>query len=156
MSLKRTVIYLERDQAKRLHEFAALRGLSMSKVAGAAVSSTLSLDGADQREAAISCRLDRLSRQLDKVEQDQNIAIETFALFIRYYLSVTPVIPEPQQPVAWAPGRVRFAKFVKELSRQLQRGRSLVREIHEEIYPEERDFFTTDPSATAGGAEVDA
>src|SRR5690348_8343198 len=126
MTLKRLNVYLETDQANRLDEFAAHRGISKSKVAAAALASVMSLDSADRREAAISCRLDRLSRQLDKVEQDQNIAIETFALFIRYYLSVTPVIADTQQLAAWAQGRGRFAKFVKELSRQLQRGRSLV------------------------------
>lgn len=156
MSRTRLNIFLEPDHAKRLADVSALRGISKSKFIAAALASALSPDSADQREAAIARRLDRLTRQLDKVEQDQNIAIETFALFIRYYLSVTPVVPDAQQPAAWAQGRGRFAKFVKELGRQLQRGRSLVRDLHEEIYPEDRDFFTVDDGAPADEAGAQA
>jgi hypothetical protein len=40
----------------------------------AALASFLSPDAGDQREAAIAKRLDRLSRQFDRLERDQNIA----------------------------------------------------------------------------------
>lgn len=156
MSRRRLNIFLDPDHAKRLADVAALRGLSKSSIIAAALASALSPDSADQREAAIGRRLDRLTRQFNKLEQDQNIAIETLALFVRYYLSVTPVVPDAQQPAAWAQGRGRFAKFVQELGRQLQRGKSLVRDLHEEIYPEERDFFASDEgeSASETGAEA--
>jgi len=156
MSRRRLNIFLEPDHAKRLADVAALRGLSKSSIIAAALASALSPDSADQREAAISRRLDKLTRQFDKLEQDQNIAIETLALFIRYYLSVTPVVPDAQQPAAWAQGRGRFAKFVQELGRQVQRGKSLVRDLHDEIYPETRDFFTADESASASQTGADA
>lgn len=156
MSRKRLNIFLEPDHAKRLAEVAALKGLSKSSIIAAALASALSPDSADQREAAVSRRLDRLTRQFSKLEQDQNIAIETLALFIRYYLSVTPVVPDAQQPAAWAQGRGRFAQFVQQLGRQLQGGKSLVRDLHEEIYPETRDFFAFDDGASVGktGAEA--
>src|SRR5580765_6002109 len=126
MSRKRLNIFLEPDHAKRLAEFSALKGLSKSSIIAAALASALSPDSADQREAAVSRRLDRLTRQFSKLDQDQNIAIETLALFIRYYLSVTPVVPDAQQFAAWAQGRGRFAQFVQQLGRQLQGGKSLV------------------------------
>jgi len=156
MSRRRLNIFLEPDHAKRLAEVAALKGLSKSSIIAAALASALSPDSADQREAAVSRRLDRLTHQFNKLEQDQNIAIETLALFIRYYLSVTPVVPDAQQLAAWAQGRGRFAQFIQQLGRQLQRGKSLVRELHEEIYPENRDFFSFDDSTSADqtGAEA--
>lgn len=156
MNRRRMNIFLEPDHAKRLADVAALRGLSKSSIVAAALASALSPDSADQREAAISRRLDKLTRQFDKLEQDQNIAIETLALFIRYYLSVTPMVPDAQQPAAWAQGRGRFAKFVQELGRQVQRGKSLVRDLHEEIYPEEQDFFTADETASPNQTGADA
>jgi hypothetical protein len=155
MSRTRLNIFLQPDHAKRLAEFAALKGLSKSSIIAAALASTLSPDSADQREAATSRRLDRLTRQFDKLEQDQNIAIETLALFIKYYLSVTPVVPEAQQIAAWAQGRGRFAQFVEQLGRQLQRGKSLVRDLHEEIYPEDRDFFSFDDGASGPKSEAE-
>jgi hypothetical protein len=156
MSRKRLNIFLEPDHAKRLAETAALKGISQSTIVAAALASALSPDSADQREAAISHRLDRLSRQFNKLEQDHNIAIETLALFIRYFLTVSPVVPDPQREAAWAQGRARFAQFVQQLARQLQRGKSLVRDLHEEIFPDEDDFFVADAGQADDGQGVKA
>jgi hypothetical protein len=69
------------------------------------LASWLSPDAADQREAAIAKRLDRLSRQAERMERDQNIQIETLALFIRYFLTVSTPVPEAHQDAARAQGK---------------------------------------------------
>ncbi|TEQ24247.1 CopG family transcriptional regulator, partial [Pseudomonas aeruginosa] len=102
----------------------------------AALASWLSPDAADQREAAIAKRLDRLSRQAERMERDQNIAIETLALFIRYYLTVSTPVPEAHQDAARAQGKARFEQFTEQLGRHLLRGRSLVRDVVEELHPD--------------------
>lgn len=150
---RRLNIFIDPAHAKRLAAAAAIRGTSMSTIVGAALASALSPDAADQREAAIGRRLDRLARQLTKLEQDHNIAIETLALFIRYFLSLTPIVPGAQQQAAWAQGRAEFGRFVQQLAKQLQAGKSLVRELHEEIYPQEDDFFKVEEALESGEAE---
>ena len=87
--------------------------------------------------AVARCRrpLDRLSRQAERLERDQNIAIETLALFIRYYLTVSTPVPEAHQDAARAQGKARFEQFVEQLGRHLLRGRSLVRDVVEELHP---------------------
>jgi len=136
MSRTRLNIFIEPEHAKRLDRLAVHKGESKSAVIAAALASFLSPDGGDQRESAIAKRLDRLSRQFDRLERDQNILIETVALYVRYFLTVSIPVPEGQQEAARAQGRARFAQFVEQLGRHLQRGRSLVREVHEEIEPE--------------------
>ncbi|RRH90347.1 CopG family transcriptional regulator [Variovorax beijingensis] len=133
MSRARLNIFIEPEHAKRLSQLAVHKGVSKSAVIAAALASFLSPDGGDQREAAIAKRLDRLSRQFDRLERDQNVLIETLALYVRYFLTVSIPVPEAQQEAARAQGRARFAQFVEQLGRHLQRGRSLVREVHEEI-----------------------
>lgn len=135
MSRSRLNIFIEPEHAKRLEDLAAHRGVSKSSVIAAALSSFLSPDGGDQREAAMTKRLDRLSRQFDRLERDQSILIETVALYVRYYLTVSIPVPEGHQDAARAQGRARYAQFIEQLARHLQRGRSLVREVHEEIEP---------------------
>lgn len=135
MSRARLNIFIEREHAKRLEDLSAHRGVSKSSVIAAALSSFLSPDGGDHREAAMAKRLDRLSRQFDRLERDQSILIETMALYVRYYLTVTIPVPEGQQDAARAQGRSRYAQFVEQLARHIQRGRSLVREVHDEIPP---------------------
>lgn len=135
MSRSRLNIFIEPEHAKRLEDLAAHRGVSKSSVIAAALSSFLSPDGGDQREAALAKRLDRLSRQFDHLERDQSILIETVALYVRYYLTVSIPVPDGHQDAARAQGRARYAQFIEQLARHLQRGRSLVREVHEEIEP---------------------
>ena len=90
----------------------------------------------EQREVAMAKRLDRLSRQFERLERDQHILIETVALYVRYYLTVSTPVPEAHQEAARAQGKLRFSQFVEQLGRHLQRGRSLVRDIHEEVQAE--------------------
>lgn len=137
MTRARLNIFIEPDHAKRLDQVAAHKGVSKSAVIAAALASFLSPDGEDQREAAIAKRLDRLSRQFDRLERDQNVLIETTALYVRYFLTVSIPVPEGQQEAARAQGRTRYTQFIEQLARHIQRGRSLVREVHEDIGPAE-------------------
>ena len=144
MSRFRLNTFIEHEHAKRLDELSAKKGVSKSSIVAAALSSFLSADGGDRREAAITRRLDHLSRQFGKLERDQNILIETLALFIRYYLSVAMPVPEAHQDAARAQGRARFEQFITQLARHVQRGGSLVRDLYEEIVPDESQFFRGD------------
>ena len=147
MSRTRLNLFIEPEHAKRLDELAAMKGLSKSSIIAAALASFLSPDSGDQREAAIAKRLDRLSRQLDKLERDQNILIETLALYVRYFLTVSTPVPEAHQEAARAQGRARFEQFIEQLGRHLLRGRSLVKDVIEEIQPEQSQFFTQQENA---------
>jgi hypothetical protein len=129
-------IFLEPEHAKRMEELAVHKGISKSSIVAAALSSFLGMDGGEQREAVTGRRLDRLSRQFDRLERDQYILIETLALYIRYYLTVSLSVPDGQQEAARAQGRLRFAQFVEQLARHLQRGRSLVRDVQSDAFPQ--------------------
>lgn len=138
MSRYRLNLFIQPEHARRLDELAAKKGVSKSSIVAAALASWLSPDAADQREAAISKRLDRLSRQFEKLERDQNIEIETLALFVRYFLTVSTPVPEAHQDAARAQGKARFEQFVEQL------GRHLLRDVVEELHP---DPMRTDDAA---------
>jgi hypothetical protein len=133
MSQYRLNLFIAQDHAKRLEELAAKKGVSKSSIVAAALASWLAPEAGDQREAALAKRLDRLSRQLEKLERDQNIQIETLALFVRYFLTVSTPIPEAHQDAARAQGKARFEQFVEQLGRHLLRGNSLVHEVAEQL-----------------------
>jgi hypothetical protein len=130
-------IYLSAGQHEEIAALAAKRRVSKSSVIEAAIASLLSPDSVDMREAAFVRRLDRHTRQLERLERDLAIAIETIALFVRFWLAVTPPLPESAQAAAKAKGAERYRDFVETLGRRLQRGNSLVREISLEIWPEQ-------------------
>ena len=136
MTQARLNLFIQPDHAKRLDELAAKKGVSKSSIVAAALASWLSPDAGDQREAATAKRLDRLSRQFERLERDQNIQIETLALFVRYFLTVSMPVPEAHQEAAKAQGKARFEQFIEQLGRHLLRGRSLVKDVVEEIQPD--------------------
>jgi hypothetical protein len=136
MSQARLNLFIQPEHARRLDELAVKKGVSKSSIVAAALASWLSPDAGDQREAAMAKRLDRLSRQFERLERDQNIHIETVALFVRYFLTVNTPVPEAHQEAAKAQGKARFEQFVEQLGRHLLRGRSLVKEVIQEIQPD--------------------
>lgn len=126
-------VYLEDDVHAVLSDFAARRGKSLSLVAAAAIASYLSPDAAERQEAALARRLDRLSRQLERLERDQGLGIEMMALFVRQWLTVTPSLPETGQAAARAKGAERYGAFIEALGRRMASGRLVNREVSRDI-----------------------
>jgi len=114
---------------RRLAEYALRRRISQALVVEAALESFLSPDGAEQLEAALSRRLDRLSRQADRIEQLVGIILEAHGLFVRFWLANTLALPEAALPAQQAKGRERYQNFLASLGRRLAKGESLSRDI---------------------------
>ncbi|MFV0515302.1 MAG: CopG family transcriptional regulator [Jhaorihella sp.] len=126
-------VYFPPEMLKQIADLADRKGLSRSAIVEAAVASFLSPDGSDRMEAAFTRRLDRLTRQVQRLERDVGISAETLALFIRFWLTITPPLPEDAQSSAQIKGRERFEGFVETLGRRLQKGQSFLREIPEDM-----------------------
>lgn len=129
----RLSVYLEPEIMAQLAAYAARRRTSLSLVSEAAIAAFLSPDGPDRLEAALSRRLDRMSRQTERLERDLGVSVEMLALFVRFWLTSTPTVPESAQAAAQAKGRERFEGFVEALGRRLASGRSLAREVSEDF-----------------------
>jgi predicted transcriptional regulator len=121
------------DLSNRLADHASRMGVAQTQIVEAALLSYLSPDGADRLEAAISRRLDRLSRQADRLDHHVQISNEAMALFVRFWLTTTPPLPDTAQAAAQAAGRRRYRGFVEALGRRMETGRSLARELSEDI-----------------------
>ena len=67
-------------------------------------------------------RLDRISGQLERIERNGHVELESLALFVRYMLTVTPPVAD-EDDAARAVGRDRFAAFVERVGRRLAGGR---------------------------------
>jgi len=130
---ERLSVYLDPAVMKQLAVYADRRAKSKSLVAEAAIASLLSADGPDKLEAAFTRRLDRVTRQAERLERDVGISIEMLALFVRFWLTATPPAPDTSQAAAQAKGRERFENFVEALGRRMASGRSVVREVREDI-----------------------
>lgn len=126
-------VYFPPQMLKEITELAERRKLSRSAIVEAAVASFLSPDGADNREAAFARRLDRLSRQAARLERDLRVTADTLALFVRFWLTITPPLPSDAQAAAQIKGRERYEGFVETLGKRLQKGQNFLREVPDDI-----------------------
>jgi len=126
-------VYLEPDLMKALTEYAGRRRKPKSLVAEAAIASFLSPDSAERQEAALARRLDRITRQMERLERDIGISVETVALFIRFWLMATPSLSEQTQASARAKGTERYEGFMQALGRRLAKGPSFIQEVSLDI-----------------------
>jgi hypothetical protein len=130
---RRMNVYLPPDLLEQVAGLAARRKLSQSAIMEAAVMSFLSPDGADRREAAFTRRLDKLTRQVQRLERNTGVTMETLAVFVRFLLTITPPLPPDAQASAQAKGQQRYKGFVEALGRRLQKGQSFLSEIPEDV-----------------------
>lgn len=130
---KRLSVYLDPELKRLLEDFADRREQSRSLIAEAAIASFLSPDADERQEAAIVKRLDRVDRNIQRLERDIGIANEAFAIFIRSWLASTAPLPDTIQAAARAKGGERYDKFLEALGRRLARGPRLRQEVVEDI-----------------------
>lgn len=130
---QRLSVYLDPDVMKALAAYAARRDQSLSLIAEAGIASFLSPDAAERQEAATIKRLDQLDRRMTRMERDISIAVETLAVFVRFWLTTTPALPEPAAQAARAKSSERYEAFVGALGRRLAKGPKLRQEISEDI-----------------------
>jgi predicted transcriptional regulator len=131
------------DLAGRLADYATQKRVPQALVVETALASLLSPDGADRLEAALARRLDRMARQIERLERHVTISNEALAVFVRFWLTSTPPLPDAALAAAQTKGRERYEGFVESLGRRLERGRKLADEVS-------RDF-----DATASESDAD-
>jgi predicted transcriptional regulator len=124
---------LPADLMIKLTDYAARKGVTQSLILEAALASHLSPDGADRLEAALARRLDRMTRQMERIERHVDISNEALAVFVRFWLTSTPPLPDTALPAAQAKGRERYEGYIEAVGRRLDRGRKLADEIIRDI-----------------------
>ncbi|WP_186398130.1 CopG family transcriptional regulator [Stappia sp. P2PMeth1] len=126
-------VYFDPELLKQVEALSLRRKVSKSAIIEAAVASFLSGDTADRLEAAMSRRLDRLGRQVDTLDEDLAILGETLSLFIRFWLTITPPIPEAGKESSRAKGVERFEGFMQTLGRRLATGDRFLKELSRDV-----------------------
>lgn len=110
------------DISRQLAEFAIRKRASQASIVETAIASFLSPDGSERMEAAVTRRLDRLSKQNERLEFQIEVTNEALALFVRFWLNANPPMPEIALAAAQAQGKQRYEGFVQALARKLETG----------------------------------
>ena len=127
-----TKVFLARDLSLALDAAARRMKRSKSEIVQAAVAAYLSADGDEAAEAAVTRRLDRMTREIERLARDLTIANEAIALFVKAWLTATPSLAAGDQKAQNAKGQERYAGFLEALSRRLASGKLLRNDILED------------------------
>lgn len=125
--------YFDPELFDRLDATATSRRVPKTHVVEAALASFLTPDDSDQREAALTRRLDRMTRVLERLERNQDIAIEAHALFVRFWLLSVPPLSDEMQAGTQAAAKERYDGYVEALMRRLTMGKTLAKEVSREV-----------------------
>ncbi|WP_311030990.1 CopG family transcriptional regulator [Mesorhizobium koreense] len=142
-------VYFDPELLAQVEALALRRQVSKSAIIEAAVASFLSGDSAEKLEAAMSRRLDKLCRQIDGLDEDLAVVGETVSLFIRFWLTITPPLPETAQASARAKGVERFEGFMQTLGRRLATGDRFLKELTRDVDPSGEGTTEGDEGARA-------
>lgn len=98
-----------------------------------ALQSILTPDDTERIEAAFSRRMDKMARQLDKLDYHVEVTNEALALFVRFWLTANPPLPDAALVAAKAKGNERYEGFVEVLARKLEAGPRLAEELRRDV-----------------------
>ncbi|MEM9063492.1 MAG: ribbon-helix-helix domain-containing protein [Pseudomonadota bacterium] len=133
MKKAKITAYVDAGLFEKLDELSVRRRVPKTQIIEAALASFLSPDGDEQSEATIVRRLDRLTRSLERLERDHEITTEALALFVRFWLTTTPPLPDDTYAAAKAKSKERYSGFVQTLARRLAKGSTLTNELSRDI-----------------------
>ncbi len=140
-------IYLDDHVAAQLALLSKRPGLNKSRIVNDALDRFFNPERDQTFEKAMLRRLDHMSKSQAKIERNESISTETLALFVRYFLTITPPLPQTEQASAHALGKERFEAFVAQVGRRLATDRNLLSEVLEQLVDNKPDLFVQDPDA---------
>jgi hypothetical protein len=126
MTKPRLTAYLSPAVHDRLELACKRPGANKSALVDKALDKLLNPERDQSGDAALVRRLDRMSKQIAEFKRNSQIVIESLALFIRYYLTITPQLPRSEQEPARSLGHQRFEFFIAQVGRRLAGGQNIV------------------------------
>lgn len=145
-------VYLEDHVAAQLALLCKRPGANKSRIVSDALDRFLNPDQGAESFEALTRRLDRMSRSQERMDRNLSVTLETLALFIRYFLTITPPLSGSDQAHAHALGRERFEQFVAQVGRRLARDQNLFSEVLESLADTRPDLFMINPDSGASSA----
>ncbi|MEZ7137439.1 CopG family transcriptional regulator [Komagataeibacter sp. SM21] len=121
-------VYLDPGLFRAVTDMATRRRQSGSLVVETALAAFFSPEDGDG-VMALARRMDRTDRRLSRLERDAGITLETLAQFIRFWMIMTPALPETSSAAARAQAAERYEGFIEALGRRLASGRRLYEDV---------------------------
>lgn len=114
-------LYLDDELSAQLDALASVPGTTKSAIVSDALRQYLKHRATSGADDAVRARLDRLSVQLDRTDNDLAVVIETLVLQTHRHFQMTAHLPEPDE-AAKAKAREKMSAFIASVGRGLSVG----------------------------------
>ena len=126
---QRHALYLSQAMSERLQVVSETHRLSKSQILETALQRYLANDHTAQPNDLRDLQQQATTRSLRRLERDLAIVSELMATFVRYFVTITPPLPESEHAAARALGQLRFEQVIAEIARRLRTDRSLMARV---------------------------
>jgi len=121
--------YLPMDLRKRFKTYAVQKGTSESAIAETAIAEYL--DGTSDKVLLMK-RLNKQTRQLNRLQRDLDAFSEAFGVFVRTWLAHTPALPEAEKKMARRHALLRFKEFTEHTADLVGSGNRFIDDLTRE------------------------
>jgi hypothetical protein len=121
--------YLTDDVARRFKVELRRSRTTKSALVNEALARFLNPPAATEPDHEVDRTLSALVRRVGRLHREAIVTSETLALFVRYYLTVAPPLPEGERRAAEAVGRKRYEVFVREVGKRVASDTGLVTDV---------------------------
>ncbi len=125
----RHALYLSDSMTQQLQLSAETYRVSKSAILEQALQAFLAPSSAGPADNLRQLSQVANTRTLARLERDIAITTEMLAVLARFVFTITPSMPQAEQPAARALGQLRFEQLVEEVSRRLQTDASWIAQI---------------------------
>lgn len=116
--------------------------VSQSEISDQALSLYFSDEHVEAYETALLKRLDRGTHAMRRVERDVRLLTDAFTLYLQYFFTVIPDIPQSQSDVRAAQGVKHFHDFLDRYREFVKGGGANIKNAVEDLLVTDQSFFS--------------
>jgi hypothetical protein len=125
----RHALYLSEVMTQRLLAASEAHRVSKSAILERALQHYLTGQTGGPQSDMHNLQHEATARSLRRLERDLAIATELTATFVRYFLMITPPLPEGEHDAARALGQLRFEQVIETIAARLKTDRGLIARV---------------------------
>ena len=155
----RRALYLSDAMTQRLQLVAEAHRLSKSQILERALRRYLTVENSVTSHDLINIQQEANARSLRRLERDLAIAVELTATFVRYFVMITPPLPEEAYEAARALGQLRFEQVIESIANGFKTDRGLIARVMamvDQSHPHELHADVRQPSEAHAPSATDA
>jgi hypothetical protein len=123
-------IYLTEDVARRFKVATRRLGQTKSDLVNEALRVYFDPPAPEKDQGEVALNLVKgLAKRIRRMQREAEVAGEMLALFVRYYLMITPPLHESERPSAEALGRERYAIFIRQIASRVTSDKGMLADV---------------------------